>query len=89
MPASAGSGRPTNPSNPTNPVVKPSNPVVQPASGGDQTWKGRRLRLILEDTFDSSLDLSKWEHEVTLSGGGVSVSTSSSWSASDLNNYDM
>lgn len=41
---------------------------------GDETWNGRKLRLVMEDTFDGALDLKKWEREVSLWGGGVSTS---------------
>lgn len=40
---------------------------------GDQTWNGRNLKLVMEDTFDGALDLKKWEQEVSLWGGGVSL----------------
>lgn len=39
---------------------------------GDEWWNGRKLKLVLEDTFDGSLDTTKWEREVSLWGGGVS-----------------
>ena len=41
--------------------------------GGDEWWRGRKLKLVMEDTFDGALDLKQWEREVSLWGGGVSV----------------
>ena len=40
---------------------------------GDEWWRGRKLKLVMEDTFDGALDLKQWEREVSLWGGGVSV----------------
>lgn len=42
------------------------------AGAGDEWWNGRKLKLVLEDNFDK-LDLTKWEREVSLWGGGVST----------------
>jgi len=42
------------------------------ASGKDQVWNGRTLKLVVEDTFDGQLNTGIWEHEVSLWGGGVS-----------------
>jgi len=69
--SSGGSGRPTEPvtSRPSNP--QPSNPNPPVSSGGDSTWNGRKLRLVFEDNFSgSAVDTAKWEHEVSLWGGG-------------------
>ena len=53
--------------------VQPAQPSVpQSSSGGDETWNGRKLKLVLNDNFDGRLDTGKWEHEVSLWGGGVS-----------------
>lgn len=74
MSSSGGSGRPTEPvtSRPSNP--QPSNPNPPVSSGGDSTWNGRKLRLVFEDNFSgSAVDTAKWEHEVSLWGGGVSL----------------
>ena len=66
----------------SNQVVQPVQPVtsrpvnpVRPSSSkaGDETWNGRTLKLVFDDTFDGRLDTGKWEHEVSLWGGGVSV----------------
>ena len=72
--SSSGAGRPV--VQPVNP--QPSNPKPPHSSGvssaGDSTWNGRKLRLVLEDNFSGSgVDTSKWEHEVSLWGGGVSM----------------
>lgn len=40
---------------------------------GDETWNGRNLRLVMEDNFNSAVDFEKWEQEVSLWGGGVSL----------------
>ena len=74
--SSSGAGRPV--VQPANP--QPSNPNPPHSSGvssaGDSTWNGRKLRLVLEDNFSGSgVDTSKWEHEVSLWGGGVSMIT--------------
>ena len=48
-------------------------PTTTPNSG-DGTWNGRPLRLVFEDNFSGSgVDTGKWEHEVSLWGGGVSM----------------
>ena len=55
---------------PLKPVLQ-NTPISSGGSAGDQMWKGRRLRLVLSDDFNSALDTSEWNHAVTLSGGGV------------------
>lgn len=65
------SGGSSKPVLPTSPKVQPQIP--QTGGSGDQTWNGRKLRLVVDDTFDSRLDTSIWEHEVSLWGGGVSI----------------
>lgn len=57
------------------PVSTGGGPISSSGSqAGDQVWKGRKLRLVMEDTFSKpGVDTSKWEQEVTLSGGGVSI----------------
>ena len=43
-------------------------------STGTDRLAGKQLRLVLEDEFNGdSLDKSKWNQEVTLWGGGVSI----------------
>lgn len=47
--------------------------AVAVKSASDQIWKGRKLKLVMEDTFDkSNVDLAKWEREISLWGGGNS-----------------
>lgn len=67
--ARGGASQPVQPADPVEPV-KPA----QPSGGsGDDTWNGRKLRLVVDDSFDGQLDKSVWENEVSLWGGGVSA----------------
>lgn len=71
--ARGGSSQPVQPVRP----VEPDRPV-QPSSGSsgsDDTWNGRKLRLVVNDEFNGRLNTGIWEHEVSLWGGGVSAKT--------------
>lgn len=71
-----------------------SSPNVTPAPSGRPTsssqssdkLNGRSLRLVFDETFDSSsVDTSKWTYDVSMWGGGVRCSWTSeaSWNNTD------
>ena len=72
-PASSSSNGPS--TAPQTTASSTAAPTTTPNSG-DGTWNGRPLRLVFEDNFSGSgVDTGKWEHEVSLWGGGVSMIT--------------